>query len=307
MSLLRKLWNQSPSLTATSLLMMVAFIGALLGMTVDNRTITGVDAWLKPAKFGISTAIFSITIAWLYGYLTPSRTIVRLASILSAVLILEVAVIYIQAFRGTTSHFNIMTPLDGILFSVMGIAILILWLASIGVFLALWRQPFTDPAWGWALRLGMLITVIGSATGGLMLRTTPEQSAQHRLHLNTGANGGHTVGAKDGGPGLPGVGWSEEHGDLRIPHFLGLHGVQAIPFLAWFTRRRRNRTAVVITAATSYFALAAILLAQALAGESVIHPSVPTLAALGLWLLCTAVAAILTQWKPGGLLHGVTA
>ena len=287
--------------------MMVAFIGALLGLTFDDRTITGVDAWLKPAKFGISTAIFSITIAWLYGYLTPSRKINRFANTLAAVLILEVAIIYIQAFRGTTSHFNIMTPLDGILFSVMGIAILILWLATIGVFLTLWRQPFTDPAWGWALRLGMLITVIGSATGGLMLRTTPEQSAQHRLHLNTGANGGHTVGAKDGGPGLPGVGWSEEHGDLRIPHFLGLHAIQAIPFLAWLTRRRRNRTAVVITASTSYFALAAILLAQALAGESVIHPSVPTLTALALWLLGTLTAAALTQWKPGGLRHGATA
>lgn len=301
MSLLRKLFAQSSWLTATSLLMLATLLGDLFGMAVDTGSITGVSAWLKPAKFAISTAIFSITIAWLYRFLTPSRTIFRLANIIAATLIVEVTVINIQAFRHTTSHFNITTPANAILFSMMGTAILILWLASIGVFLALCQQRFKDPAWGWALRLGVLITVIGSATGGLMLRTTPEQAARHRLHLRVAVNGGHTVGAEDGGPGLPGVGWSKEHGDLRIPHFLGLHGLQAIPLLAWITRRRCNRTALVLTAAASYAAILAILLTQALAGESINHPSVLTLTALGLWLMATAVAAALTQWKPGGV------
>jgi hypothetical protein len=53
-----------------------------------------------------------------------------------------------------------------------------------------------------------------------MLRPTPEQTKELRAgRIST--VGAHTVGAPDGGAGLPGVNWSTEHGDLRIPHFFG--------------------------------------------------------------------------------------
>ena len=218
-------------------------------MAIDHRTITGVSAWLKPAKFAISTAIFSATIAWIFGYLTPSIRLKRLGDILSAVQILEVVIIFVQAWRGTTSHYNMSTPLNGALYGIMGIGIATLWFATIGVFIAAMRQHFDDKAWGWALRLGLLVTIIGSAAGGLMI-----------------SHGGHTVGAPDGGPGFPFVGWSTEHGDLRIVHFAGLHGIQVIPFLAWVFGRRPYATAFVISATGAYLAFMIILTVQALRG-----------------------------------------
>jgi hypothetical protein len=220
--------------------------------------------------------------------------------VLAAVLVLEVAIIDVQAARGTTSHFNAATPLDGALFAVMGAAIGFLWLGSVAVLIALFRQKFENPAWGWLLRLGMLTTVLGSAGGGLMLRMTPEQSAEMHATHTVHAVGGHTVGAPDGGPGIPGVGWSTQHGDLRVPHFFGLHGLQIIPLLGWLALRRRRDQAVgkqigvAFAIAGSYLVLVAILTVQALRGQSVIEPDGTTLAVLALWLGATAVAIFLT-------------
>lgn len=134
MQLIAKLWRQSAPLTATSLLMLFAFGASLAGVALDHRTITGVSAWLKPAKFALSTAIFSTTIAWMFGYLTINRRVIRsLGWVIATVLVLEVSIIDAQAARGTISHFNTATVLDGVLFGVMGVAIAVLWLAIFGV------------------------------------------------------------------------------------------------------------------------------------------------------------------------------
>jgi hypothetical protein len=291
MLLMKKLWKQSRSLTATTLLMLIALIAAVTGMTLDPRTIGGVSAWMKPAKFAISTALFCATVAWTLGYLDPSRGLKRIGQILSAALTLEIALIYLQAYRGTTSHFNLSTPLNGAIFGAMGLGIAVIWIATVALFLIATRQKFASPAWGWSLRLGLLITVIGSAAGGLMVRPTPEQ----QLHRELSYRGGHTVGAPDGGPGLPGVGWSTEHGDLRIPHFLGLHGLQLIPLFAWLTRKKRRPTTLVIVAALSYFGLTLLLTWQALRGESILQPGSDTVAALIVWFVASAGALAFTQ------------
>jgi hypothetical protein len=284
-------------LHATTLLMLVGLAGALLGMIYDPRMITGVSAWLKPAKFAVSTAIFAATIAWILTYLKPSRRMTIVATTLSVVLVFEVGVIFIQAYRGTTSHFNVSSRMDEILFGAMGLGIGILWVSTICVFVASMKQTFDDKAWGWAIRLGLLITVIGSAAGGLMLRETPEQAqhaaAQHSLQQV----GGHTVGAEDGGPGIPGLGWSTQHGDLRIPHFFGLHAIQVLPLFAWAVRRRRRQTMLVFTAASSYLAFIGILSWQALRGESIVQSGSETLTALGLGLVATVVALTISQME----------
>ena len=291
-----RLWRTDRPLTGSAVVMLGALVGFLVGMALDPRVITGAPAWLKPAKFAASTAIYMFTLAWVFTYLSDWPRVRRLVSWASAtIFVAEVGVIALQAWRGTTSHFNFSTPLDAALFSFMGAAILIQTILSVLVAVALWRQPFQDRALGWALRLGLVITIIGASTGGLMTRPTETQLAQIAATRQMSIVGAHTVGAPDGGPGLPGTGWSLEHGDLRVPHFLGLHALQILPALAWLSWRRRiadaRRARLIVVAAASYAGLFLILLVQALRGQALVSPDGMTLAALVVWAVVTAVAA----------------
>jgi hypothetical protein len=283
-------------LTAAGLLMTGALAFSVVGLLVDPRLITGAPAWLKPAKFAVSTAIYMLTLAWIFTLLPEwrrTRTVVGWTT--AVILVLEVAIIDTQAWRGTTSHFNVGTVLDGVLFSIMGLAIVLQTLSSVAVAVALWRQRFTDRALGWALRFALIITILGASTGGLMARPTTAQLADARATGRLTVAGAHTVGAHDGGPGLPGTGWSIEHGDLRVPHFIGLHAMQILPLLALPLRRRlateAARVRVIVVVATSYASLFAILLSQALRGQSLVQPDAVTIAALSAWAILTAAGA----------------
>ena len=295
-AIVRTLWDTDRPLTAVGLIMIPALMASAIGLWLDPRLITGVPAWLKPAKFAISIAIYSLTLAWVFTYLPEWRRTRRIVGSLTAVvMILEMVIIDLQAWRGTTSHFNVATPLDAVLFSTMGAAIVIQTLTSIAVAVALWRQRFADRALGWALRLGFSLTIAGALTGGLMTRPTPAQLDEARATKRMIVAGAHTVGAADGGPGLPGTGWSREHGDLRVPHFIGLHAVQLLPIIALLLRRRvaSERTGVRLTtvAGASYATLFGILVWQALRGQSVLGPDAVTVAALTMWAIATVVAA----------------
>ena len=295
-NLLRDLWRTDAPLTAAGLLMLGALAVFGTALWLDPRTITGAPAWLKPAKFAASTAIFSLTLAWIFRYLPDwprTRRVVSWAT--ASIFVLEVAIIAAQAARGTTSHFNVGTPLDATLFSIMGGAIVLQTLASVAVAVALWRQRFANEVMGWALRLGMTLTIVGAASGGLMTRPTDTQLADARAGLGMAIAGAHTVGARDGGPGLPGTGWSVEHGDLRVPHFLGLHAVQVLPLLTLLFARRSwpdaARVRLVIVAGLSYGLLFGILMWQALRGQPILDPDGVTLAALAVWAFATTAAA----------------
>jgi hypothetical protein len=292
----RRLWHGSPVLTVTGLLMLLPLAGFLAGLVLDPRTIAGAPAWLKPAKFALSTTIYALTLAWVFSWLPGApRTRRVVGPVTAAVFVLEVGIIAVQAWRGTTSHFNVRTTLDAVLFGVMGTGILVQTVASVWVAVALWRQPFADGALAIALRAGMILTIVGASTGGLMTRPTAAQLEEARASGRIEVAGAHTVGAPDGGPGLPGTGWSRTHGDLRVPHFVGLHALQLLPLLAVVVRRRVAPTRVrpmMRLVSGSYAGVFAVLMIQALRAEPVIAPTASTLLLFGAWLLATGAGAV---------------
>lgn len=261
---------------------MVGFtVLALIGLAIDPREITGVPAWLKPLKFALSAGVYAVSLAWVLRFLNGRDVLRRRVAMVSAVvLVLEVALIALQAARGVTSHFNDARPLDGAIFSAMGLGITTLWVCQLVVAGALLRQPTgPDAALSWSLRLGMLVTALGAGVGWLMV-----------------AHKGHTVGALDGGPGAPLTNWSLAHGDLRASHALGLHALQVIPLVAWALGRVRGlsagqRARLTVTFALAYGALVVLAAAQALRGQPLTALDGPAQLALGAWAACCALGA----------------
>ena len=287
------MWQQQRWLKFSCYLMVGVFAANLVGLLVDPRTITGSPTWLKPAKFSFSVAVYVGSLAWILSKITIwPRFLRRMGDITACALLIEIFIINLQAWRGTTSHFNFHTKLDAALFATMGFFIGLLWLASAGVAVALFRQTFENRSFGWALRLGMLITVLGSASGGLMTRAMPDQVA--------GVVGSHTVGGIDGGAGMVITKWSADHGDLRVGHFFGLHGMQIIPFLYWLlARRQRPSVAVISIAAANYFGAFVLLEWQALRGQSILQPDSMTLYCWLAWLTLSAGGVLLASVSTG--------
>ncbi len=112
-------------------------------------------------------------------------------------------------------------------------------------------------------------------------------------------------GSVDGGPGLPFLGWSTVAGDLRVAHFIGLHGLQLLPLVAFAVTRRMRRwhpgsqVALVVIAGLAYLGFDLLLAWQALRGQSVIHPDARTLIAAGGLVGATAIAVAVIAGREG--------
>jgi hypothetical protein len=301
--MLRRAWTANKPLTAVGLAMGLVLVIAIVGLLVDHTVITGAPAWVKPTKFAISIAIYSFTFLWLLSLVDGHQRAVRAVSWATAIALgIEMVLIAGAAADGTTSHFNISTPLHTAVWTTMAIAIGVAFLANLGALILLVRQRFAEPAFAWSLRLGLLISAVGMGVAFLMTSPTPRQLANAHAGGGMPIAGGHTVGVPDGGPGLPFLGWSTVAGDLRIPHFIGLHGLQVLPLIgvlitryapAWLTSR--DRITLVVTAAAGYLGLVGLTTWQALRGQSLIHPdgvTLSALAALVVLVVATATAVI---------------
>jgi len=268
---------------------------AVIGLFIDGRMITGLPLWDKPLKFAISVGIYALTFGWLFGQLRRGRRTAWWAGTVAAVFLgIEMVIVVGQALRYTTSHFNKSTPFDAALWSVMGSSIAVVWVATLVIAVVLFANPGPDPARNLAIRAGTVISLIGMLLGFLM--TIPSTA---QIQSKDGIVGAHTVGLADGGPGLPLLGWSTVGGDLRIPHFVGMHALQLLPLLLIvlevLSRRFGTlrddavRARLMGLAAIGYAALVAVVTWQALRGQSIVHPDGLTLLALAGVVLLVAL------------------
>ncbi len=214
----------------------------------DDVQILGVSRWLKPMKFYLSVGLLAFTLNWLMHYLNNKKLVKIYSWVIAITMLVENGVILMQAIRGTTSHFNISSPFNGIAFGVMGLVILIFTITVVFITINFFVQTkFTiSPAYVWGIRLGLVFFILASIEGGLMIGLFK-----------------HTVGGTDGSPGLPLVNWSSQYGDLRIAHFFGLHALQFLPLIGYYIAKTKNQFFLY---AMLYFIFITALFVQAIKG-----------------------------------------
>ncbi len=209
--------KESPILYTIAILHFILAMVCIVGLMFDNRTLTGINVWIKPLKFTISGGIYLLTVGFLitlYPFSKRKKNIIN--NITSWTLLLEIGIIFFQATRGVRSHYNQSTLFDGLLFAGMGILIAIIVMTMVFFIIETIRLKLkTKRSVQWAILMGWLVVLLGSWVGGQMIGQMS-----------------HTVGLPDGGQGLPLLNWSTIAGDLRVAHFFGLHGIQIIPLFA---------------------------------------------------------------------------
>lgn len=274
---------------------------SLFAMAIDPRVLGGMPIWTKPFKFAVSFFLYTVMWMWLIsrarGWTPTNRW---MGTIIAVAGVGELVVIVLQVVRGRQSHFNITTVFDGLMWSFMAVMIIVLFVANLIWSIALWRNRDGDRSVTLAIRFGIVISIIGLALGGTMVSPRPDQLEAEEQGLPT-MSGAHAVGVPDGGPGIPVFGWSTEGGDLRIGHFVGMHGLQLIPIFALALallaaripalRDEIARVRMVIIIGLAYAAVVALVVWQALRGQSIIAPDALTLGVLGAIITATLVAS----------------
>lgn len=253
-SLLIQLRSRNKILYHTSLYSLLGALLCLVLMITTRQEILGVNAFLKPFKFFLSASLACGTLGWILVYLKRQRAVKIYSWVTMIALVIELVLISFQAARGRISHYNVATVEDMLIFQVMGLAIVVFtlwtgWMTFLFFKQKEWPIWMTD-GYLWGMRLGLLFFFVFALEG------------MHMVYLNQ-----HTIGAADGSEGLPLVNWSRSYGDLRIPHFFGLHTLQILPLAGYYFFPKKS---TMIIMAITWLGFIALLYWQAIKGLPII-------------------------------------
>jgi hypothetical protein len=234
----------------------------------------------KPATFGLSFGLTSITIVWVASFLRLGDRARRwLLGTFTAACALETALVTLQAWRGVPSHFNLETTFDGLVARTLAAGGLVLVAISIVLaYASLRANPAVPISLRIAIRIGFLALVGAVVVGGLMI-----------------AKGMLLVFAGD-----PQAAYATG-GTLKTTHAVTLHAILALPVLAWLLSfadwSERYRIGAVLVATAGYIAVAGVVVLADVTGIDLRQMSAAmiTVFAVGvLLLLGTGIVSVST-------------
>jgi len=263
-------------LAVIGLLLVASGMAYLVVWAVLGGPWEGPVTWRKPILFGISGGLTSLSLGWAWSKLPWRLGDAWLAASIAWALLVEVALIDLQSWRGVASHFNRTTPFDSWLYDTMGVLILWVTLIAIDLTVRYLRQPvaLTDDML-LAARAGLVLLVISCLLG-----------------IWVSVNGDMRVAAglepeRYGAAGVP-----------KFPHGAVIHALQWLPMLAWAARQAgfadRWRVLLVALATVGTSLIGVFALVQTLAGRSRfdVTPATGALLTCGIALFVVPVLAI---------------
>jgi hypothetical protein len=213
-------------------------------------------------------------LGWAWSKLPWRRGDGWLAATVAWALLVEVAAIDLQCWRGVASHFNRGTPFDSWLYDAMGL--LILWVTLIAIDLMIrffWQPTSLSPDMLLAARAGLVLLVISCGLGIWV-------SVHGDMRMAAGLEP-----EQYGAAGVP-----------KFPHGAVIHALQWLPMLAWAARwagiAERRRVWLVAAATGGTTLIGCFALVQTLAGRSRFDVTPVSGALLAAGVICLLVPAI---------------
>jgi len=263
-------------LVAIGILLVVSGVAHLVVWAVLGGPWEGPVSWRKPILFGVSGGLTSLSLGWAWSKLPWRWGDAWLASSVAWALLVEVALIDLQVWRGVASHFNRATPFDSWLYDAMGLLILWVTLVAVDLTIRFCRQSTGLSAdMLLAVRAGLVLLLISCLLG-----------------IWVSVNGDMRVAAglepeRYGAAGVP-----------KFPHGAVIHALQWLPMLAWAARQagftERWRVSLVALAIVGTELIGVFALAQTLAGRSRfdVTPATGALLACGIALFVVPLLTI---------------
>ncbi|MFC0507097.1 hypothetical protein [Micromonospora costi] len=289
-------------LVANAALMFTLTVLSAVGLFLDDRLLIGESVWVKPMKFGLAMGVYGLTLAWLLSKLSRGRRLGWwLGTVFAVAGLLDVGAVVYAAAHGTISHFNNNDePVAETVRTAFNIGVAPLLLITMIIAVLVLIQRTGDRAMSRALRAGLGLAIASMVVALWLSNSAGARTVTDANGNPVSMNGGHGIGDPDGN-GMFLTHWSTTGGDLRVPHFVGLHAIQVLLLVTailgvlatrqhWL-RDERVRARLVGVAALGYTGAFATLTWQAKRGVPVTHLDRQTLIAFAGVAAFTLVAA----------------
>ncbi len=216
----------APQMTALAIFLALMMVPTLGAMALDERLHNGINIWIKPFKFDVALFMYVATLAVFARWIPQDSRQKAWFKIFNWVVVIAILfeIIWIKgaAAAGTSSHFNIASPLMTAAYTFAGLAAVTLTCGSLVYGFLIYRNKDTglSNAMHFAIWFGSIsMTVMTIIVASYMSAQT-----------------GHLVGGNLlDTEAMPIMGWATDGGDLRVAHFFASHIIHVLPLFVLYT------------------------------------------------------------------------